>query len=178
MDDQPTMNQAEVVQHFRSLKKGTLTFTQSTLSRKVKKRAELEARVGSNPNALSSKRARVVTRPDVKRALVKWVRHMEEVKGETVSGPMLHEKRARFEEKLGVPAEERLKGIGWVPNFCRAYVRAFLEYLLDFIYGQVQHSGDPAPRGGWICQCGRRGKRARSDPGNFEEVRTTRQIQC
>jgi hypothetical protein len=38
--------------------------------------------------ALSGKRAHIITRPDVKRALLLWFCHMEE-KGETVSGPML-----------------------------------------------------------------------------------------
>jgi hypothetical protein len=36
-------------------------------------------------------RLRVVTRPDVERALILWVRHMEE-RGETVNGPMLKAK--------------------------------------------------------------------------------------
>jgi hypothetical protein len=59
------LQQAAVVEHFRTKKDGALLFTQSTLSRKIKMRAELEARVDSNPNALSGKRERVVTRPDV-----------------------------------------------------------------------------------------------------------------
>jgi len=70
---------------------------------------------------LSSKRARIVTRPDVERALVLWVRHMLETKKETVSGPMLREKRKRFEDLLGVPDDERLSGEGWVAPFCAAY---------------------------------------------------------
>lgn len=43
-----------------------------------------------------------------------------ERRGETMTGPMLMEKRWRFEEKLEVPDSERLKGAGWVPSFCKA----------------------------------------------------------
>ena len=53
--------------------------------------AELESHGDSNPSALSSKRPRIVTHPDVERALYLWVLHMEEEK-EMVNGPMLHEK--------------------------------------------------------------------------------------
>ena len=52
----------------------------------------------------------MVTCPDVERALILWVHHMEE-KGETVSGPMLLEKRKTFEEMLQVPEDERLRGL-------------------------------------------------------------------
>jgi hypothetical protein len=48
--------------------------------------------IKDNPNALSSKRPRIVTRPDVDRALFLWIKQMEE-KGEHVNGPMLKEKR-------------------------------------------------------------------------------------
>ena len=73
----------------------------------------------SNPTALSSKCARVVTRPDVERALVKWFKHMEE-KGEHVTGAMLMAKREKFENAFQVPEVERLKTRGWVTNFCKA----------------------------------------------------------
>ncbi|KAG2080299.1 hypothetical protein BD769DRAFT_1556561 [Suillus cothurnatus] len=56
---------------------GALAFSQSALSRALKRRPELEARINSNPNALSSKRPSVVTRPDVEQALFTWVKHME-----------------------------------------------------------------------------------------------------
>jgi hypothetical protein len=59
----------------------------------------------SNPSALSSKRPRIVTRPDVERALVIWLRSMEE-KRETVNGKMLVEKRKCFEKELNVPENE------------------------------------------------------------------------
>ncbi|KAJ7487127.1 hypothetical protein FB451DRAFT_966441, partial [Mycena latifolia] len=55
----------------------TLEFTQSTLSRKLANRPEMEKRVESNPNALSGKRERVVTSPEVERALFLWVKSME-----------------------------------------------------------------------------------------------------
>jgi len=102
VDKHPGTSQNDIVRHFSSKKDGALVFNQST------------------PGALSSKRARIVTRPDVERALVLWIRHMEE-KGETVTGPMLKEKRRKFEEQLDVPEQEQLQGDGWVAPFCRAY---------------------------------------------------------
>jgi hypothetical protein len=80
----------------------------------------MEERSQSNPLALSAKRVRIITRPDVERALVLWVNHMVE-NGETVSGPMLREKRKRFEGLLKVPDDERLTGDGWIPSFCKTY---------------------------------------------------------
>jgi hypothetical protein len=120
MDTHPHLSQGQVVDYFGSCTNGALVFQQCTLSRKLAKRAELEDRINSHPNALSSKHVRVVTRPDVKRALILWVHHMES-KGETVTGPMLREKRKRFEDLLKVPDTERLCGEGWLSPFCRAY---------------------------------------------------------
>ena len=120
IDSHPTSSQMNIVQHFRSLETGALVFNQSTLSRKLQERPEMEARANSNPNALSSKKPRIVTRPDVERALVHWVKDMEN-KHETVSGPMLQEKRRRFEDQFQVPDDERLTGDSWVQSFCRAY---------------------------------------------------------
>ncbi|KAJ7861115.1 hypothetical protein B0H14DRAFT_3619970, partial [Mycena olivaceomarginata] len=111
-DTHRAMSQQEVSEHFKGLKDGALLFSQETLSRKLAMRSELENRVNSNPNALSMKQERVVTRPDVERALVLWVEHMVEEKGETVTGDMLMEKRARFEEQFDVPEEQRLKNKG------------------------------------------------------------------
>ena len=55
--------------------------------------------------------------PDVKRALVLWVKHMEE-KLEHVTGAMLVVKWVKFEDQLGVPDAEQLKSNGWVQGFC------------------------------------------------------------
>jgi hypothetical protein len=44
-----------------------------------------------------------------------------EIKGDTVNGPMLRAKRAKFEEEFDVPEEERLLGDGWIASFCRTY---------------------------------------------------------
>jgi hypothetical protein len=118
MDSHPDMAQTAIVDHFKSKSANALVFTQSTLSRKLKEREKLEERVESNPNALSSKRPRVVTRPDVERALILWVQSME-LKKETINGPMLTEKRKRFEEEFNVPDEQRLTGVGWVSSFCK-----------------------------------------------------------
>ncbi len=121
VDDHPLVSQKDVVEHFKTKTDGALDFTQSSLSRAIHRQSELEARSQSNPTALSSKRARIVTRPDVERALVLWVYHMLETKKETVSGPMLREKRKRFEDLFNVPDAERLTGEGWVSSFCAAY---------------------------------------------------------
>jgi Tc5 transposase DNA-binding domain len=119
VDKHPALSQGEIVTYFGTRMEGALEFTQCTLSRKLRDRASLEARIDSNPSALSSKRPRIVVRPDVERALYLWVKHMEE-KRETVSGPMLRAKRRRFEELFNVPEEERLPGDGWVASFCKA----------------------------------------------------------
>lgn len=119
-DDHPTLTQEAVVSHFRTQAERRLFFTQGTLSRNLKptRRKQLEDRVDSNPSALKSKRPRIVTRPDVERCLVLWVRDMEEKK-EVVNGAMLVEKRKQFEDLLNVPDEERLKATGWVDSFCK-----------------------------------------------------------
>ncbi|KAF8228277.1 hypothetical protein L208DRAFT_1404088 [Tricholoma matsutake] len=120
VDEHPRVSQGEIVQHFASKTDGALIFTQSTLSRKLKLRPELEKHVASYPNALSSKHARIVTRPDVERALILWLKHMEE-KGETVNSPMLKAKQSKFEEQFNVPELEHLPGDGWILPFCKAY---------------------------------------------------------
>jgi hypothetical protein len=116
------MSQQAVVKYFETKAEGPLIFTQATLSQKLKPnmRAELEARVSETPNALSSKRPHVVTRPDVEKALFLWVKHMEE-KGESVNGPMLVAKRQKFEDSFNVPDNQRLHGESWVTPFCRNY---------------------------------------------------------
>jgi hypothetical protein len=112
--------QEGIVAYFRAQNEGQLIFDQSTLSRKLKIRHQLEACTNEHANALSSKRPRIVTRPDVDHALVLWVKHMEE-KGETVNGPMLMTKRHRFEDLFNVPENERLRGDAWLPSFCKAH---------------------------------------------------------
>ncbi|KAF8172165.1 hypothetical protein K438DRAFT_1772800 [Mycena galopus ATCC 62051] len=77
VDEHPDMSQADVTKHFRTLATGPLIFSQETLSRNLRKRAEIEERAKKNPSALSSKRDRVVTRPDVERGLVLWVAQIE-----------------------------------------------------------------------------------------------------
>ena len=113
------VNQGQVVRYFATRPEGALQFSQPTLSRKLKERPEMEARVQSNPNALSCKRPRVVTRPDVDHALWLWVQKMER-KGEIVNGRMLLAKREVYEKALEVPEDERLPGPGWIQSFCHA----------------------------------------------------------
>jgi Tc5 transposase DNA-binding domain len=121
VDEHPGVPQGDIVDHFKTRIDGALHFSQSALSRAITKRSELEARSQSNPTAMSSKRPRIVTRPDVERALVLWVRHMLETKNEVVSGPMLREKRKHFEDLFNVPDDQRLTGEGWVASFCATY---------------------------------------------------------
>ena len=113
------INQGDVIKYFATRPEGALHFTQSTLSRKLQHHSELEARVHSNPNALSSKQPRIITRPDVDCALWLWVGHMEQ-KRELVNGGMLVAKRAVYEEAFCVPEDERLPRPGWVQSFCCA----------------------------------------------------------
>jgi hypothetical protein len=74
IDTHPGISQTSVCNHFHSLTDGALEFNQATLSRKLKKREELEAYATSFPNAVSTKRERIVTHPDVDRALYLWVK--------------------------------------------------------------------------------------------------------
>jgi hypothetical protein len=144
IDEHPGIKQTDVVKHFSTLKTGALEFKQSALSKKLQKRHEMEARATANPTALSSKRPRVVTRPDVERAVLLWFRSMQE-HGETVSGLMLSEKRTRFEKLLEVPDEERLGGsMGWVASFCRTY--QIKEYRRHGEAGSVDLEGVEAER--------------------------------
>jgi hypothetical protein len=120
IDQHPGITQGDIMKHFASKSDGALSFNQCILSRKIKSWEELEKCVTSHPNAPSLECPCVVTRPDVERALVLWVRHMEG-KGETVNGPMLRAKQPKFEERFDVPEAERLSGDGWIAPFCKAY---------------------------------------------------------
>ncbi|KAF8130344.1 hypothetical protein EV363DRAFT_1417424 [Boletus edulis] len=53
IDTHPTLPQTEVVKHFATLRAGALVFTQSTLSRKLRERSDLEQHVHDNPSALA-----------------------------------------------------------------------------------------------------------------------------
>ncbi|KIK91453.1 hypothetical protein PAXRUDRAFT_797483 [Paxillus rubicundulus Ve08.2h10] len=92
IDSHPNTPQEYIVVHFKTLQKGALEFMLSMLSQKLRGHAELEQHANSHRNALSGKHPRAVTSPEVDKALVLWVRSMEE-KGETVNGPMLCEKQ-------------------------------------------------------------------------------------
>jgi hypothetical protein len=120
VDERPDMSQAAVVQHFKTKKDGALFFDQATLSRKLQQREELEKRAKETPNALSMKRARIVTEPRVEHGLLVWIRHMN-ARGETVTGPMMVAMRGRLEDRLDVPEEKRMISDGWVAPFCKAY---------------------------------------------------------
>src|SRR5882762_4516162 len=122
-DSHQPISQKEVVKYFASRQDGALHFNQATLSHHLSKEGHAcdQALLNSNPTALSQKRVRVVTRPDVEEALVLWVKHMEE-KGKHVSGPMLLAKQKKFEDALQVPLDERLDSDGWLAGFCKTLV--------------------------------------------------------
>jgi hypothetical protein len=61
------------------------------LSRKLRDRAAIEKCADETLNALSAKKSRVTTRPDVERCVVEWYQAMQGRK-ETVTGAMLMEK--------------------------------------------------------------------------------------
>ncbi|KAI0026439.1 hypothetical protein K488DRAFT_27121, partial [Vararia minispora EC-137] len=111
--NQPVLQEA-TVHHFANRPEGPLIFSQGTLSHRTsaRGRAELDKRLKATPTALDTKCARVVTRPDVDHALYLWTRHLEEEKKEHITDPMLEVKRARFEEMLNVPPEERMTSKG------------------------------------------------------------------
>lgn len=122
-DENPSRTQEDIVNYFANRDSGALLFSQASLCRHLSKegREADKAKAAQSLNALSSRRARIVTRPDVDRALVLWYNHMEE-KGEFITGYMLEAKRKEFEIRLDVPVDERMKSTGWVPKFCKAYV--------------------------------------------------------
>ncbi|KAF8262143.1 hypothetical protein EI94DRAFT_1468226, partial [Lactarius quietus] len=111
VDTHPNISQTGVCNHFHSLADGALEFNQATLSRKLKKRTDVEAYATSFLNAASTKCEHIVTCPDVDRALYLWVKSME-AKSEIVTGNMLCTKRRFFEQELGVPEEVHLQGEG------------------------------------------------------------------
>ncbi|KAJ7795550.1 hypothetical protein B0H14DRAFT_3495823 [Mycena olivaceomarginata] len=89
-DEHPKMSQMAVVKYFSSqpdAEGGKLLFQQPALSKKAKHKDKIRALVATaEPNILSMKRARVVTSPEVDKALGLWVQDMER-KRRTVTGP-------------------------------------------------------------------------------------------
>lgn len=116
----PDLDQHQVTGYFKTRTEGPLLFSQSTLSRKLKQRDVLESRATLSVYALSTKRARVVTRPDIEAMLFDWIRHMNG-KGEVYTGDMLMEKRFRYENLANVPEAQRLAGRGWMAGFKQAH---------------------------------------------------------
>jgi len=119
-DQNQPVSQDATVKQFRNLCEGALIFDQASLSCHLTKKGHQkdQERLAATPTALSAKKARIVTRPDVEEALRLWVEHMER-RHETVMGAMLVEKRAQFSDKLNVPENERLKSGGWVQKFLK-----------------------------------------------------------
>lgn len=120
VDTHPHSRHQDIVAFFTNRKGGALLFTQPTLSQKLAARPVVEALAKENPNALSSKKSRVVTHPEVERVIVLWYQNMQS-RGETVTGAMLMEKRRRIEDMMDVPDTQRLEGEGWMRSFCKAW---------------------------------------------------------
>ncbi|KAE9388158.1 hypothetical protein BT96DRAFT_947815 [Gymnopus androsaceus JB14] len=72
VDSHPYLCQKDIVDYFAKHSSGVLTFTQSALSKKLKKHDELEQWAKSNPNALLEKQCHVVIQPDFEEALYIW----------------------------------------------------------------------------------------------------------
>ncbi|CAK5282842.1 unnamed protein product [Mycena citricolor] len=124
-DKDSGIKQKAVVEYFASRSNaegGKLSFTQGALSKHLNpvKKAALLALAAENSTALSLKRERVVTAPEVDRGLGLWVLNMEQ-KNRAVTGAMLIEQRKRLEVALNVPEERRLRGTGWVDSFKKAH---------------------------------------------------------
>ena len=119
IDDNPGRLQQDTVDHFANRRKGPLHFNQATLSRKLKKRGDIEAMVKTNPAALSARRQRVVVAHEVEKALLHWVQDML-ANGRVVNGLLLTAKRKILEEKFNIPPEKRLTDKGWLSNFYKA----------------------------------------------------------
>ena len=118
MDANPNRPQQSIVDHFANRREGPLRFNQGTLSRKLKKRGDIEALVKANPAALSARRQRVVVSPEVERALVLWVEDMQ-ANNLVINGPLLTAKRKTLEEKLNIPPDKHLSDKGWLQGFCK-----------------------------------------------------------
>jgi hypothetical protein len=145
--DEHNLSQKQVAAYFATRpdrEGGKLLFTQSALSKKLKIKAEIREAVAADPNALSMKRARVVTCPEVDAALALWARDMEE-KRRTVTGAMLVEKRKRFEEALNIPAERRLTGTGWLESFQLAKSSNLNSHPSEIIFASGEDTVKPDP---------------------------------
>ncbi|CAK5273889.1 unnamed protein product [Mycena citricolor] len=125
IDKNPGIKQKAVVDYFATrstAEGGRLLFTQGALSKHLKpdKKEALLKLAAENSAALSNKRERIVTSPEVDRALGFWVLDMEQ-KRRSVTGAMLIEQRKRFEEALKIPDDRRLRGTGWLDSFKKAH---------------------------------------------------------
>jgi hypothetical protein len=162
IDAHPSNTQQQTVDYFSTRASGALQFDATTLGRKVKMRPELEARAKSHPNALSTKRPYAVVRPDVNLSLKMWF-DSAMARGEVVTGPMLTEKRRRFEDLHHVPEEERLKSDGWQAPFLKACVLLLLFYQTSRLI--IMHSHQ-------IKEIRRHGEAASADMSALAKERT------
>ncbi|KAJ7836583.1 hypothetical protein B0H14DRAFT_2589648 [Mycena olivaceomarginata] len=107
MEDNKDDSQRKVVAYFATrpdAKGGKRFFTQSALSKKLQKKAEICRLVAEDPNARSMKRARIVTCPEVDAALALWARDMEQKRLEY--GFRNNIREATIDELLDLPIEQ------------------------------------------------------------------------
>ncbi|THV02306.1 DDE-domain-containing protein [Dendrothele bispora CBS 962.96] len=122
-DNHQPMTQAECVEYFAKRREGALFFNQTTLGRHLNKtgrKKDQDLLKNGTPNMLLSKRVRVVSSPEVEKALWYWCQSME-AKGEHYTGPMLLEKRCRFEDQFNVPQNSRPTTEGRIQSFKKTY---------------------------------------------------------
>jgi hypothetical protein len=111
--------QKNIVDHFTSQEEGSLNFDQAALSRRLKRRGDIEVTVKANPAALSARRQWVVVSPEVERALMLWVQDML-ANGHVVNGPVLVAKRKILEDKFNVTPKKLLSNKGSLQSFYKA----------------------------------------------------------
>ncbi len=163
VDDHPSHRNADIVAYFANWKEGALLFTQPTLSQKLASHAKIEQCTNENPNALLSKKSHVVTWPDVEHAIVAWYQKMQ-LRGETVTGAMLMEKRRQIENLMDVPEDQCLKGEGWLRSFCKAWKIQEIQR-----HGKAGSVDLVAVEKECICLCGITAKYAMWDRWNIDE---------
>ncbi|CAK5267874.1 unnamed protein product [Mycena citricolor] len=99
--------------------------------KEAQKKDQIRVSVANSSTVGSQKRARVVTCPEVDKALSVWMYNKEE-KRNMVTGTILVVKRKCLEELMGIPEEQCLTGNSWLESFkkvndlheCKRYGKA------------------------------------------------------
>lgn len=118
-----------IVSHFAGSVEGSLKFSQSALSKKLKAQKKVEQQATEFSDSLSAKCPHIVTWPDVDKALFLWFSD-QELKENEVTRLMLEEKQSQFEKVFNVQNEKWMKSNGWIASFKNAYIsQAYDLYL-------------------------------------------------